>query len=49
VPADHKWFTRLYVADAVVAALEELELDFPKVEDGRLEELQLARRELEAE
>ncbi len=49
VPADHKWFTRLLVAEAVVAALEELELDFPRLAGARLRELALARTLLESE
>jgi PPK2 family polyphosphate:nucleotide phosphotransferase len=49
VPADHKWFTRLVVAEAVVAALEGLELDFPRLEGARRQELERARRALEAE
>jgi hypothetical protein len=31
VPADHKWFTRLVVAEVIVEALESLELNYPKV------------------
>jgi PPK2 family polyphosphate:nucleotide phosphotransferase len=31
VPADHKWFTRLVVAAAVIDALEGLDLSYPKV------------------
>lgn len=49
VPADHKWFTRLAVAEAVVAALEELELDFPRLAGARRAELTRARRLLAAE
>ncbi|MBK7952150.1 MAG: polyphosphate kinase 2 family protein [Deltaproteobacteria bacterium] len=49
VPADKKWFTRLVVAEAVVAGLEELELDFPRVEGPRKQELARAREALEAE
>jgi PPK2 family polyphosphate:nucleotide phosphotransferase len=49
VPADPKWFTRLFVAEALVAALEELELDFPRLEGGRERELEQARRLLQAE
>ncbi|MFO0691193.1 MAG: PPK2 family polyphosphate kinase [Myxococcota bacterium] len=49
VPADKKWFTRMIVAEAVVAGLEELELDFPRVEGERRQELVRARRALEAE
>jgi PPK2 family polyphosphate:nucleotide phosphotransferase len=49
VPADRKWFTRLLVAEAVVCGLEELELDFPRLEGARKKELEAARRALEAE
>jgi PPK2 family polyphosphate:nucleotide phosphotransferase len=40
VPADHKWFTRLVVAAAVIEALESMDLAFPKV--GREQRKQLA-------
>ncbi len=49
VPADKKWFTRLVVAEALVAALEDLELDFPRLEGERKSELARAREALEAE
>ena len=49
VPADHKWFTRLVVAGAIVQAMEGLKLDFPKVEGAALEELSKARKALKAE
>jgi PPK2 family polyphosphate:nucleotide phosphotransferase len=49
VPADHKWFTRLVVSNAIVDALEELELAFPTIDAGRRAELLDARRLLEAE
>src|SRR5208337_3278875 len=32
VPADNKWFSRLVVAAAVVEAVEELDLAYPKVD-----------------
>ena len=32
VPADHKWFTRLVVVAAVIDALEDMDLAFPKVD-----------------
>ena len=31
VPADHKWFTRLVVAAALVEAVEDLDLTYPTV------------------
>jgi polyphosphate kinase 2 (PPK2 family) len=46
VPADHKWYTRLVVAAAIVDALEDLELEFPKVPPGKKKALERARREL---
>jgi len=49
VPADHKWYTRLVVAAAVVDALEELDLAFPVTPPGKKRELARARRELLAE
>jgi PPK2 family polyphosphate:nucleotide phosphotransferase len=47
VPADHKWFTRLAVAAAVVETLESLKLAFPKVDSARKKELEAARMVLE--
>ncbi len=49
VPADHKWFTRLVVAGALVQELQALGLDFPKVEGQALKELQEVGKALKAE
>ena len=49
VPADHKWFTRLVVAGAMVRELQTLDLDFPKVAGRALKELHQARMALLAE
>jgi PPK2 family polyphosphate:nucleotide phosphotransferase len=49
VPADHKWFTRLVVAAAIVETLESLELAFPVVGEEAQAGLATARAELEAE
>ena len=46
VPADNKWFTRLVVAAAVIDALEELDLAFPKVDKAKRDELAAARKAL---
>jgi PPK2 family polyphosphate:nucleotide phosphotransferase len=48
VPADHKWFTRLVVADAIIDALEDLDLAFPVVTKAQRKELQEARKILES-
>jgi polyphosphate kinase 2 PPK2 len=49
VPADHKWFTRLTVAELVVDALESLDLALPKLSKEQVEALAAARKRLEAE
>jgi PPK2 family polyphosphate:nucleotide phosphotransferase len=49
VPADHKWFTRLVVAQVIVATLEKLGLEYPKVDAERRKEIAEARRALENE
>ncbi len=49
VPADHKWFTRLVVAAAVIDTLLSLNLHYPTLSDEARLELVAARRELEAE
>jgi PPK2 family polyphosphate:nucleotide phosphotransferase len=49
VPADHKWFTRLVVAGALVQELQALGLDFPKVEGQALKELQEVGKALKGE
>jgi PPK2 family polyphosphate:nucleotide phosphotransferase len=49
VPADHKWFTRLVVMEAIIAALEKLDLAFPAVPAEERKALKAARTELERE
>ena len=49
VPADNKWFTRLVVAAAVVDALASLNLEYPKVDETKKKELEVARTLLESE
>lgn len=43
VPADNKWFTRLVVSAAVVDSLQQLNLEYPKVDDNKRKELDAAR------
>ena len=47
IPADHKWFTRLAVADVIVETMQELDLHFPEVSEAQRQELQRARALLE--
>jgi hypothetical protein len=49
VPADHKWFARIVIAEAIVEAMEGLELEFPKVEGKALKALEQVRGALIAE
>jgi polyphosphate kinase 2 (PPK2 family) len=46
VPADHKWFTRLVIAAAIVERIGALDPQFPKLSDEALMELKAARASL---
>ena len=46
VPADHKWFTRLVVAEAIVETLKSLQLTYPKIGQGKRKELEAVRKAL---
>jgi PPK2 family polyphosphate:nucleotide phosphotransferase len=49
VPADNKWFTRIVVAAAIIDALVSLDLDYPRVDKAKRQDLAAARRALLAE
>ena len=46
VPADNKWFTRVVGAAAVIDALADLKLAYPKVDEKKLKELAAAKQKL---
>src|SRR5215470_13701054 len=46
VPADNKWFTRVVVGAAIIAALDDLDLKYPKVGDSKLKDLAAAKKGL---
>jgi hypothetical protein len=46
VPADNKWYTHLVVSAAIVEALENLNLAYPKVDAVKLKEINAARKSL---
>jgi PPK2 family polyphosphate:nucleotide phosphotransferase len=46
VPADNKWFTRVIVAAAVIEALADLDLAYPKVNGKKIRELAAAKTKL---
>jgi PPK2 family polyphosphate:nucleotide phosphotransferase len=49
VPADHKWFTRLVVAGALIDALASLNLHMPRTDAARRAELAAIRKSLLSE
>jgi PPK2 family polyphosphate:nucleotide phosphotransferase len=49
VPADHKWFARVVIGSAIVAALDKLDLHFPKVDKADRSEFAKVREALLAE
>ena len=49
VPADHKWFTRLVVAETIVARLKELDPTFPEMPAAERKKLTAAREALKRE
>lgn len=49
VPADQKWFARLVVIEALIAALEQLDLQTPKLDATTRAEMKKARQQLMAE
>jgi PPK2 family polyphosphate:nucleotide phosphotransferase len=46
VPADHKWFTRLVVAEAVVDTMKRIDPHFPTIDGDKKKELEAARAAL---
>ena len=49
IPADHKWFTRVAVADILLKTLKSLHLKYPHVSKERKAELEKIKRQLEQE
>jgi PPK2 family polyphosphate:nucleotide phosphotransferase len=49
VPADHKWFARVVIGSAIVAALEKLDLRFPRADKASRAEFEQVRKALQRE
>ncbi len=49
VPADHKWFTRMVIADLITDRLKLVKLAYPELTKQHRKELAMAREELEKE
>ncbi|HSD06641.1 polyphosphate kinase 2 family protein [Flavobacterium sp.] len=46
IPADNKSYARIAIASAIITAMEELELEYPKVSEAKIVELQEVKRAL---
>jgi acyl-CoA reductase-like NAD-dependent aldehyde dehydrogenase len=46
IPADHKWFAHVVIADIIVKALDDADLAFPKLTPKQRQELLQALRQL---
>jgi PPK2 family polyphosphate:nucleotide phosphotransferase len=49
VPSDHKWFARVVIGSTIVAALDGLDLKFPRADKASLAEFAQVRKALEQE
>jgi hypothetical protein len=49
VPADHKWFARLAVAESIIHCMEGLDISFPKIDSEKRRDLKKARAVLRRE
>ena len=49
VPADHKWFSHLVVAEVIIDTLEQLELKYPEVDPNKRKELAIVKKRLQKE
>jgi PPK2 family polyphosphate:nucleotide phosphotransferase len=49
IPADHKWFAHVAVADVINSTLKSLHLKYPELGKEHMEELLTAKKELESE
>ena len=49
IPADYKWVARTAVADIISSKIQTLDLQFPKVPEESLKQLEKARKELKSE
>ena len=46
IPADHKWFARLAVAEVMIHAMDSLDLSFPEMDAAKRQEIKNARATL---
>lgn len=46
IPADNKSYARIAIASAIIATLDEMDLEYPKVSDAKIAELQAVKQAL---
>ncbi|MBI1933241.1 MAG: polyphosphate kinase 2 family protein [Ignavibacteriales bacterium] len=46
IPANHKWFTRLAISEIIVDTLKKLKIEYPKLDEEQLKNLELYKSEL---
>ncbi len=46
IPADHKWFAHVLIAEIILKTLDDLDLEYPRLTAARRKELKAARRRL---
>ncbi len=49
IPADHKWYMRLAVSDIIVSTMKRLPIDYPKLNEEQLKNLEACKLKLEQE
>jgi PPK2 family polyphosphate:nucleotide phosphotransferase len=49
IPADHKWYMRLAVSEIIVNTLNKLPIDYPKLNEEQLKNLDVCKNKLENE
>lgn len=47
IPADRKYVSRAAIADIITTSIQNLGLEYPRVDDDRMKEIEAARKELE--
>ena len=49
IPADHKWYMRLAVSEVIVNAMSKLPINYPRLNEEQLKNLQECKQKLESE
>lgn len=47
IPADHKWFARMAISEIINSSLENLDMEYPKLDEKQMKDLDLYKSELE--